>query len=270
MVFSLFFFFFFFFPIVLVKPEIKPRHLEVGLRTTRTSQRKGAAPEAERGTFVHRYKGVWSSRPPKAPTREMNQRPRGSPRQQTCFFQQAPGALPARLHDRHVEGEMACDSIKHPVRSSQGKEGSLGGDVAVDGEQTPRSKSPGGSIPGRHPSGSSSSGIPAHEHPGPSHCWSCPTHSLGSRLSCPNTGGSQGGKKEKKKKNPTPEKPSWVQQQGTSHNLKQFLKVCSRSCCLRVQSCGVLGTVFTCLRERFIAELLSHQHHILYITLYNT
>ncbi|KAM9657853.1 uncharacterized protein ACIBXB_009560 isoform 1-T1 [Morphnus guianensis] len=73
--------------------EIKPRHLEVGLRTTCTSQRKGAAPEAERGTFVHRYGGGRSSHPSKSTRHAATASPQddepettGGPRRQTCFF----------------------------------------------------------------------------------------------------------------------------------------------------------------------------------------
>lgn len=84
-----------------------------------------------------------------------------------------------------------------------------------------------------------------------------------SRLSCPNTERIPGEKKSSALK-----KSSCIQQQGTSQELKQFLKLRSRSCRLQVQSCGVLGTVSTCLRERFIAELLSHQHYILYYTIH--
>lgn len=194
--------FLFFFPMVLVKPEIKPQRLEVGLRTTCTSQKKGAAPEAERGTRVHRYRGGWSSHPKvpamrQLPTREMNRRQRGVPRTQTCFFRQTLGAPPARLQGLQVEGEMPWDSIEHLVRSSQGNGGSLVVDVAVGGERTPCSKSPGGSILGWHP---------LAPLPAASLCASIQgLHAAGpvpltprSRLSCPNTERIPG------KKNPAP------------------------------------------------------------------
>lgn len=144
---------------VLVKPEIKPWHLEVGLRTTCTSQRKRTAPEAERGTFVHRYGGGRSSHPSKSTRHAATACPQddepettGGPRRQTCFFRQALRAPPGRWQGLQVEGETPWDGIKGLVRSSWGKEGSLGGDAAVSGERTPHGKSPGGSVPGQHPS----------------------------------------------------------------------------------------------------------------------
>lgn len=156
---------------------------------------------------------------------------------------------------------MPWDSIKHLVRSSQGNGGSLVVDVAVSGEQTPCSKSPGGSILGWHP---------LAPLPAASLCASI--QGLHAASPVPLTPLLQT-LLSKHREDPRKKKIQHLktpQQQGTSHDLKQFLKLGSRSCCLQVQSCSVLGTVSTCLRERFIAELLSHQHYILYIILYNT
>lgn len=127
----------------------------------------------------------WPEQPPpptkapavqQPPAREMNRRPRGGeggPRRQTCFFQRALGAPPARLRGLQVEGEMPWDGIERLVRSSRGKGEQFGRRRGGRWGADPHTASPRGGS--RSASlGASSSCIPAHQQPGSSGCQSCP------------------------------------------------------------------------------------------------
>lgn len=147
---------------VLVKPELKPRRLEADLRTACASQRKGAAPEAERGTFVHRCGGGRSSHPPhppkapavqQPPAREMNRRPRGAGVRgdRPASSSEPSGLLQRGCGVSRWKGRWPGMASSAWSRLPGGRESSLGGDVAVGGEQTPPRQVP-GVDPGQHPS----------------------------------------------------------------------------------------------------------------------
>lgn len=135
------------------------------------------------------------------------------------------------------EGEMPWGGTEHLVRSSRGKAGQLrwGAD--------PDTLSLGGSIPSRH------------------------LFQLHPRRAC-TPAPVRAERASQRSSQPAPPDPSWLPQQGTSHHLKQVLKSGSGSCCLRVQSCGVREALPTCLRERLIAEFLSHPQSLLHHTIH--